>query len=554
MKPTKWTRRQVLGSLAVMPFAAKAAIPSVSNAAISSVTGIFNSDSKLIRCELLNFKGEPFEVNKMDRFHICDLLSRPFQIDPEFAPGEIVFTPVTKPFRISLPVEVPGFGVVFLYADNRGAGYTARSLEKTDVLFLNYEFAADRLATIHTMMEDCRKMNIELSPDLLKRIASAEKFFALAKEVKSDDKTIVKWTMESLRESLYAGEMLVIEKAKHTIKSRGTRPGFMFGCNAFKFRDYGSPYTKLFESLFNYATLPFYMSGTMKIKGQPDYSRVDSLLNAIQNTQIICKGHPLIFLTPDSLKADWISNKSFGELKQICMDYIKTTVNKFKGRIHIWDVINEAHVQPDTQYGQAVIPDYTKKQTLDLSVAAAKTAREVDPTCYRIINNTGTWGDYYMGRKPAVWQQNVYDYLEMLEENKCEYEAIGLQYYHSGRDLLEFERDVERFSRFNKPIHITELQIPSSSAEINGADWWGGGSGGSHYPWHGTEFTETIQADWVESVYTMLYSKSYIDAITWWDMSDPGFVPHGGLVNEDMSPKESYSRLKALLDQWKSMV
>jgi hypothetical protein len=40
-----------------------------------------------------------------------------------------------------------------------------------------------------------------------------------------------------------------------------------------------------------------------------------------------------------------------------------------------------------------------------------------------------------------------------------------------------------------------------------------------------------------------------VDAITWWDMADPAFVPHGGLVK---APKEGYFRLKALLDGWKN--
>ena len=88
--------------------------------------------------------------------------------------------------------------------------------------------------------------------------------------------------MESLRESLYAGEMIVVERAKQLIERKGARPGFMFGCNAFQFRDYGSPYTKVFESLFNYATLPFYMGAIEKVQGQRDYSRVDTILNDVE--------------------------------------------------------------------------------------------------------------------------------------------------------------------------------------------------------------------------------------------------------------------------------
>jgi len=546
MPNKKWTRRQIISSLAIMPLAV--------NAGLSTFSNSLQITAKLIRCKLFNSDGAPFDVNKMDRLHICDLMLRPFQIDPKLAPGEIVFKPLPSPFRISLPVKVPGFGEVFLYADNRGAGYTAKSLEKTKTLFLNYEFAADRLATIQRLIEECRNSCIKLSSGTLERITSAERSFEQAKQLAGDDKAVTKWTMESLCESLHAGEMIVVERAKQLIERKGVRPGFLFGCNAFRFKDYGSPYSKLFESLFNYATLPFYMGDIEKIQGERDYSRVDTILKALEHTSIIKKGHPLIFLVPNSTTPEWARYKSFEETKNICLSYVRNTILKYRGRFNLWDVINEAHVQPDTEHGVEMILGLTKEQNVELSCAAVKTAREADPTCFRIVNNTGTWSDYYMGRKPSPWQQNVYDYLKMLEDAGCEYEAIGLQYYHSGRDLLEFERDLERFSHFKKPLHITELQIPSSSEDIPGNEWWGGGIGGSGFLWHGNEFTETIQADWVEYVYTILYSKPYVDAITWWDMADPAFVPHGGLVNEDLCPKESYYRLKTLLENWKCSV
>ena len=539
MKSKKWTRRQVIGSLAVLPLAAGTKLVTTAN--------FLEVKLNDVRCKLLNSDGELYDVGKMGRFYICDLLSRPFAIDPQFTPGEIKFVPAEQPFRISLPVVVPGFGEVFCYADNRGTGYTAKSLAKTDSLFLNYEFAADRLATVHKLADECRKLNINLPAETMARITSAERFFAQCGENKANDKAVAKLSMESLRESLWAGENIVLERARYQIEKRGVRNGFLFGCNGFRFRDYGNPYTKLFEGIFNYATIPFYMGSAEKV-----YSRIDTLITGLQNTQIIPKGHPLIFLTPSSLKSNNLSGKPFEDVKKVCIKYINDTIQKFRGRIHIWDVVNEAHVQPDIQYGEGAIPGYTKEKAIELTCDATIMAHLADPTCYRVVNSTGTWSDYYMGREHPVWQQTAYDYLTMLEDAKCSFEAIGLQYYHSGRDLLEFERDLERFSHFNKPIHITELQIPSSSGAVDRGDWWGGGVGGARFPWHGPEFTNTIQADWVEGIYTLLYSKPYVDAATWWDMTDPGFVPHGGLVNADMSPKESYFRLKSLVERWKN--
>jgi hypothetical protein len=57
----------------------------------------------------------------MKRFHLCDLEMRPFTLERKIATGEIQFTPPSnRPFRIALPLKVPTFGEVFVYADNRG--------------------------------------------------------------------------------------------------------------------------------------------------------------------------------------------------------------------------------------------------------------------------------------------------------------------------------------------------------------------------------------------------------------------------------------------------
>jgi hypothetical protein len=89
---------------------------------------------------------------------------------------------------------------------------------------------------------------------------------------------------------------------------------------------------------------------------------------------------------------------------------------------------------------------------------------------------------------------------------KSQQQVIGRQYYHSGRDLLEWGRDLESFNHFGKAIHITEMGFPSPLAPYPGQKQcvlWGGAIGGEAMLWHG-DFTETIQADYVESVTSSL--------------------------------------------------
>jgi GH35 family endo-1,4-beta-xylanase len=506
----------------------------------------------LARCTVLNYRGEPLPVEEFARFHICDLLQQPFTFDPQFEPGTAAFQPPQRPFRISLPLTVPGFGQVFVYADNRGRGYTAQSFSSDKPLLLNHEVAADRLVTVRDLAEECQRAGITISAAARERVEKSSALLKKAEGLAQDRASYVATLMSSLCESLWAGEMMVIERAEQMIPRNGPRPGFLFGCNAFGYRRRGQKYAEQFEKLFNFATLPFYRGGVERVKGEPNYSGVSNILEWLGRTEIIPKGHPLIFLVPNATP-DWLRDLSYQETKKFCLQNVREAILKFRHRIHVWDVINEAHVQPDNfpWANRPFMKGFSKEENVDLTVAALKAAREADPACFRIVNSTGTWSDYYMGRHPTPWQQSVYDYLQAVNNAGAEYEAVGLQYYHSGRDLLEFERNLELFKRFGKPIQISELEISSTSDDPGKSEWFGGGLGGAKYVWRGERFTEEMQADWVEAVYKMFFSKPYVDAVTWWDFSDPAFFPGGGFLRPDLTPKPSYERLLALQTKWR---
>ena len=105
---------------------------------------------------------------------------------------------------------------------------------------------------------------------------------------------------------------------------------------------------------------------------------------------------------------------------------------------------------------------------------------------------------------------------------------------------------MERFFVFGKPVHITELGISSSSEPDKRS-----GSAPSPDVWHGTRWTEPIQADWAEQYYTICYSKPEIDAIIWWNFAEPSLLPNAGLLTDDLRPKEAYHRLLKLVQTWR---
>jgi endo-1,4-beta-xylanase len=185
---------------------------------------------------------------------------------------------------------------------------------------------------------------------------------------------------------------------------------------------------------------------------------------------------------------------------------------------------------------------------------ACDVTREADPKATRIVNSCCTWSEYVAKGKnysrdinrPA---RSVFEYLRDLMDAGVEFEIVGVQMYYPVRDLFEIDRQLDRFCALGKPVHITELGVSSSIAPVE------------HNPivdihhrryWHERPWSEREQADWVEGYYTMCYAKPAIEAMTWWDFSDPAFIPHGGLVDENLRPKEAYHRLKALIGGWQA--
>jgi hypothetical protein len=159
---------------------------------------------------------------------------RPFTTPIDAAAGEVRFTQPSDPaFQIGMSLLVPGFGQVFVYVDDGGAGYTGRSLMRATALVLNYAFARDRMATVRKLVTECGALGVTISPETRRRIDSAQIVLDRATGASADRTAQARASMESLRVSVYASEMLVVARAQRAIARQAARPGFLFGCNRF---------------------------------------------------------------------------------------------------------------------------------------------------------------------------------------------------------------------------------------------------------------------------------------------------------------------------------
>ena len=130
-------------------------------------------------------------------------------------------------------------------------------------------------------------------------------------------------------------------------------------------------------------------------------------------------------------------------------------------------------------------------------------------------------------------------------------DVIGIQsHMHQGYWGVEKTQFVlEQFARFNKPIHFTENTIvsghlmPPEIVDLN--DY-------QVSEWPSTPEGEERQAREVVLHYKTLLAHPLVEAITWWDLSDGGWLnAPAGLLRQDHSPKPAYEELlKLIKGEW----
>jgi endo-1,4-beta-xylanase len=315
------------------------------------------------------------------------------------------------------------------------------------------------------------------------------------------------------------------------IRIEQTRHEFLFGCNFFMFSQLRDPkleqdYRAQFSGLLNYATLPFYWATYEPKQGKPGYERSNQAAAWCREHGIAVKGHPLVWDHPAG-GPQWLPD-DLQEVGRLSHTRVSEIVGRFKGRIDIWDVVNEAvhlgQVNKEQKMSRwAVTLGATKYVSEHL-----KLARAANPQATLVVNDYRLDPPYY----------RLLDSLR--EQGRLLFDVVGLQshMHDGGWPLRQVWGYCETYRKLGLPLHFTETTIVSGPRTGPGENWG-----------PTTPALEEKQAEYVRKFYTTLFAHPAVQAITWWDFSDRGAWQRAaaGLVRKDMSPKPVYERLRELI-------
>ena len=341
-----------------------------------------------------------------------------------------------------------------------------------------------------------------------------------------------------------AGEDGTPLPAGTAVRIEQTRHEFLFGCNIFGLTGRGgdtidAAYAERFKALFNFATIPFYWAAYEPAPGDfaAGQHRAEVLADWCARNGLTAKGHPLMWNNADP---KWLRGDT-AAVRAAQLGRITREVTHFKGKIAVWDGINElaAYDRPKFLQSSPRLSQLIKEDGITgVGRAVFATARRAAPAATLLIN------DYEKG--PA--------YLKVIDQLKDEggrplYDAIGIQaHQHGGATTPDkLWETCERFAPLGKPLHFTEVTLLSGKQGGNLTEQ------DPKFQWVSTPEGEQRQAEQVARFYTVLFSHPAVEAITWWDFSDLNAWKRApaGLVRKDMSPKPAYDELmKRIKGTW----
>ena len=335
-----------------------------------------------------------------------------------------------------------------------------------------------------------------------------------------------------------------------TVRLKQKTHEYKFGCNAFMIdsfpeKEQNERYEEVFASLFNLAVVPFYWSDLEPEPGKERFARdssfcyrrpaPDRVLEFCEKHGITPKGHPLCW---HLFWPEWIPNNTVDNMRFL-RNRIERIAARYKDRIPIWDVVNEAQSRhPACRTDIPVFPD-------DYVERVFRMAERFLPDCRKIYNDDSTWWNWQGDYSPS------YRLIRRLQERGCSVDGIGVQ-YHMFENMLG-----DRCCGVNRPLtprcilkcldQYRTLDIPVNFSEVSIISRRDLGDG------------DTFQELVAEKLYRLWFSHPATEAIIWWNLVDGtgAYAPLGsekgenalraGLVNYDFTPKAAFLALERLI-------
>jgi endo-1,4-beta-xylanase len=189
-------------------------------------------------------------------------------------------------------------------------------------------------------------------------------------------------------------------------------------------------------------------------EGQFTFEKADELAAFAQKNGMKMRGHTLVW---HNQTPDWVFQDVNGEqvdrgtLLQRMKEHINAIMERYKGTIFCWDVVNEAvtdegpELYRPTKWLDIIGEDYIEK--------AFEFAHEADPDALLFYND-------YNESNPQK-REKIYKLVKSLVDKGVPIHGVGLQAHWNlvNPSLEDMRTAIERYASLGLKLHLTELDV-----------------------------------------------------------------------------------------------
>jgi endo-1,4-beta-xylanase len=237
-----------------------------------------------------------------------------------------------------------------------------------------------------------------------------------------------------------------------TLGAQAAQSGRYFGTAVAAGRLGDGTYTSILDREFNSVTPENEMKwdATEPSRGSFNFGAADRIVNRAQARGQRLRGHTLVW---HQQLPDWVKSiRDANTLRGVMNNHITTVMNRYKGRIHSWDVVNEAFADGGSgQLRGSVFRDVLGNGFIEQAFRTARTADPSAKLCYNDYN-IENWSD--------AKTQGVYRLVRDFKARGVPIDCVGLQaHFGTGGPPASFQTTLSNFAALGVDVQVTELDI-----------------------------------------------------------------------------------------------
>jgi len=200
---------------------------------------------------------------------------------------------------------------------------------------------------------------------------------------------------------------------------------------------------------------------THPAEGTFNFAPADRIVDFAMKHQMQIRGHTLCW-NADRTLPKWMLGREFtrAQAETLLREHIRTVMERYRGRIQYWDVVNEAVANDNRPGARPLFDGFWNKHLGDDYIAMAfRFAKETDPDAILFYN------DYDHGDSLGAKSDRIYALLKRLLAEGVPVQGVGLQMHCNLRKppvRAAIQENLQRLGALGLRVQITELDVDIS--------------------------------------------------------------------------------------------